>query len=91
MLALRLPPDIEKRLDALARKTGRTKSFYGREAILRHLDDLEDMYLAEKILDRIKTSKERTFTIDEVERELGLQRGFWQDPVRQPAIHSQRC
>ncbi|MBW2096180.1 MAG: TraY domain-containing protein [Deltaproteobacteria bacterium] len=73
MLALRLPPDIEKRLDALARKTGRTKSFYGREAILRHLDDLEDMYLAEKILDRIKSNKERTFTIDEVERELGLE------------------
>ncbi len=73
MLALRLPPDIEKRLDALARKTGRTKSFYGREAILRHLDDLEDMYLAEKVLDRIKSNKERTFTIDEVERELGLE------------------
>ena len=73
MLALRLPPDIEKRLEALARKTGRTKSFYGREAILRHLDDLEDMYLAERILDRIKSNKERTFTIDEVERELGLE------------------
>ena len=73
MLALRLPPDIEKRLEALARKTGRTKSFYGREAILRHLDDLEDMYLAEKILDRIKSNRERAFTIDEVERELGLE------------------
>jgi len=36
MLALRLPPDIEKRLDALAKKTGRTKSYYAREAILRH-------------------------------------------------------
>jgi len=72
MLALRLPPDIEKRLDALAKKTGRTKSFYAREAILRHLDDLEDIYLAEKILDRIKTGKEHTYTIDEVERELGL-------------------
>ncbi len=45
MLALRLPPEIEKRLDALAKKTGRTKSFYAREAILRHLDDLEDIYL----------------------------------------------
>ena len=37
MLALRLPQEIEKRLEALARKTGRTKSFYAREAILRHL------------------------------------------------------
>lgn len=73
MLVLRLPPEIEKRLDALAKKTGRTKSFYAREAILRHLDDLEDFYLAEKVLERIRTEKERTYTIDEVERELGLE------------------
>ena len=51
MLALRLPPDIEKRLAALAKKTGRSKSFYAREAILEHLDDLEDGYLALKALD----------------------------------------
>lgn len=48
MLALRLPPEIEKRLEDLARKTGRTKSFYAREAILEHIDDLEDLYLAEQ-------------------------------------------
>ena len=41
MLALRLPPDIEERLEALARRTGRSKSFYAREAILEHLGDLE--------------------------------------------------
>lgn len=37
MLALRLPPDIEERLSALAKATGRTKSYYAREAILEHL------------------------------------------------------
>ena len=37
MLALRLPEDIETRLDKLAKATGRTKSFYAREAILEHL------------------------------------------------------
>ncbi|MGE3868545.1 MAG: TraY domain-containing protein [Pseudorhodoplanes sp.] len=46
MLALRLPPEIEKRLDALAKKTGRTKSYYAREAILRHIEDIEDQHLA---------------------------------------------
>jgi RHH-type rel operon transcriptional repressor/antitoxin RelB len=46
MLALRLPPDIEKRLDALARKTGRTKSYYAREAIMRQIKDIEEYYLA---------------------------------------------
>ncbi len=46
MLTLRLPAEIEKRLEELAAKTGRTKSFYAREAILTHLDDLEDASIA---------------------------------------------
>jgi RHH-type transcriptional regulator, rel operon repressor / antitoxin RelB len=52
MLALRLPPEIERRLAALAKKTGRTKTFYAREAILRHIEDLEDYHLARKRLTR---------------------------------------
>lgn len=48
MLALRLPPEIEQRLEALARKTGRTKSYYAREAILEKIEDLEDRYMAEE-------------------------------------------
>ncbi|MGL5130860.1 MAG: type II toxin-antitoxin system RelB family antitoxin, partial [Aeromonas popoffii] len=46
MLAIRLPDDIETRLTVLAAQTGRTKTFYAREAILTHLEDLEDYYLA---------------------------------------------
>ena len=52
MLALRLPITIEKRLAALAKKTGRTKSFYAREAILRHIEDIEDYHLAQRRLRR---------------------------------------
>jgi RHH-type rel operon transcriptional repressor/antitoxin RelB len=52
MLTLRLPPDIEQRLDALAKKTGRSKSHYAREAILRQIDDIEDYYLARRRLAR---------------------------------------
>ena len=66
MLALRLPPEIEKRLDALARETGRTKSFYAREAILRHLEDLEDAHLAAK---RLREGGPRA-TLEELEAEL---------------------
>lgn len=50
MLALRLSPEIEERLEALAKKTGRTKSYYAREAILEKLEDMEDYYLAEERL-----------------------------------------
>ena len=66
MLALRLPPKIEKRLEALARKTGRTKSFYAREAILRHIEDLEDYHLAKRRLAR----KADGIPLEELEKEL---------------------
>ena len=70
MLALRLPEDIEKRLEALARKTGRTKSFYAREAILRHLEDLEDAHLARERLRR----KGGRVALDDLEREFSSER-----------------
>jgi len=68
MLAIRLPKDIEDRLDHLAKKTGRTKTFYAREAIVEHLDDLEDMYLA---TERLKEPVKR-WTQDELEQGLDL-------------------
>ena len=55
MLAVRLPQAIEKRLEKLARRTGRTKTYYVREAILEHLAALEDRYLAERALERIQS------------------------------------
>lgn len=72
MLAIRLPQSIEDRLDRLAKKTGRTKTFYAREAILRHLEDLEDTYEAERVMERVRAGKEQTYTLDEVRERLGL-------------------
>ena len=66
MLAIRLPPEIEVRLDALAVATGRTKTFYAREAILEHLDDLEDLYLAEQRLTEIRAGNTRTISLASV-------------------------
>ena len=72
MLAIRLPADVEDRLDRLAKATGRTKTFYAREAIVEHLSELEDLYLAEQRLIDNQAGKSRTYTLEEVERELGL-------------------
>ena len=66
MLAVRLPPDLEKRLDVLAKKTGRTKSFYAREAILRQIEDIEDYYLARRRL----TRGGQRITLESLERQL---------------------
>lgn len=72
MLAIRLPPDVEQRLEALARATGRTKTYYAREAILEHLDDLEDLYLAEQRLIDIRAGKTQTVPLDELMKRYGL-------------------
>jgi len=70
--SVRLPEEAEKRLDALAAATGRSKAYYIREAITEHLDDLEDMYLAEKRLEDLRAGRSRTYSLDEVEQELGV-------------------
>jgi RHH-type transcriptional regulator, rel operon repressor / antitoxin RelB len=67
MLALRLPPEIEKRLDDLAKKTGRTKSYYARQAILAHLEDMEDIALAEE---RLKSDDGVRIALEDVMREI---------------------
>jgi RHH-type rel operon transcriptional repressor/antitoxin RelB len=72
MLAIRLPANIEKRLERLAKRTGRTKSFYAREAILEHIDDLEDIYLAEQAYARYLKGEEKTIPLEEVMKRLGL-------------------
>jgi RHH-type rel operon transcriptional repressor/antitoxin RelB len=72
MLAIRLPEDLEKRLEALAKRTGRTKTYYVREAIVEHLDDLEDLYLAEARLEALRRGDDQSVSIDEVTRRHGL-------------------
>ena len=72
MLAIRLPDEIEKRLDALAKRTGRTKTFYARQAILEHLDDLEDVFLAEKRLESLRSGRTRSVSLPRVLKAHGL-------------------
>lgn len=72
-LAIELPQSIEKRLENLARRTGRTKTFYVREAILAHLEDMEDLYLAEESLERIHGGEEQTIPLENVMKGHGLE------------------
>ncbi len=70
MLGIRLESELEKKLESLARETGRSKSFYAREAIRQYLEDREDYLRAIAALER----REPTITLDELERRLGLDR-----------------
>jgi RHH-type transcriptional regulator, rel operon repressor / antitoxin RelB len=71
-VSIRLPDDVSIRLQDLAELTGRSKTFYMIEAIREHLDDLEDLYIAEKRLIEIRAGRSKTHTLEEVERSLGL-------------------
>ncbi|MDP3898509.1 MAG: DUF6290 family protein [Mesorhizobium sp.] len=70
--SVRLRPEIEARLDALAKSTGRTKAFYIRELIERGLEDVEDYYIADARYQRYLKGEERTYSLEEVSRGLGL-------------------
>ncbi|MDE2792151.1 MAG: TraY domain-containing protein [Paracoccaceae bacterium] len=73
MLAIRLPAETEERLARLAKATGRTKTFYAREAILTHLDDLEDLYLAESRLLDIRAGKTSPVPLENVLKDYGME------------------
>ena len=70
MLAVRLGPDLESRLSAVAKRTGRSKSFYARQAILEKIEELEDIALLEEAL-RDPDAGQR-ISHDQMMRELGL-------------------
>ena len=72
MLAIRLPAAIEKRLESLAKRTGRTKSFYAREAILRHLENLEDIYVADQVYARYLKGEEKAIPLEESMKRHGI-------------------
>lgn len=71
-VSLRLPDDLASRLTDLAVQTGRSKTYYMIEAIKEHIADLEDLYLAEQRLLEIRSGKSKTYSLDEVEKALGL-------------------
>lgn len=73
MLTIRLPQDIEARLAALAVRTGRSRAFHAREAIMRHLEDMEDYFLAAEAHAAHVVGGEGAVSLDEAAKHLGLE------------------
>ncbi len=71
-VSLRLPADVSRRLQELADRTGRSKTFYVIEALQEHLDDLEELHLAEKRLIDFRAGKSETVSLDELMRRYGV-------------------
>ena len=64
-LAIRLPDEMHERLNRLSQETARPKAFYVKAASDEYLDDIEDTYLAEATLGRIKRGEEQVLSAEE--------------------------
>ena len=72
-VSLRLPSEVSDRLQRLADMTGRSKTYYMLEAITSHLEDLEDMYIAEQRLTDLRAGNSDTVTLEDLMRRYGLE------------------
>jgi len=62
MLTVRLPEEIEARLQALAKATGRSMSYYVRQAIVEKLEEMEDAHLGPAVMERNRRGEERVLS-----------------------------
>jgi RHH-type rel operon transcriptional repressor/antitoxin RelB len=69
-LAVRLPDEIASKLEEISRETGRSKSYYVREAIIRYLEDRADYLEAVKILE--KNNGKPRISLEEIKQEFGM-------------------
>lgn len=72
-VSLRLPDDVSARLQHLVELTGRSKTFYMVEAINQHIDDLEDLYLAERELEEVRSGRSISVPLEEVMKRYGME------------------
>lgn len=68
--AIRLPDETYERLKALSERTGRTSAYYIREAIEKHIEDMEDLYLAEEAVRQIQRGEAKVISAEEFWRDL---------------------
>jgi RHH-type rel operon transcriptional repressor/antitoxin RelB len=64
--------DLFQRLEVLSKETGRSKTYYVKAAVKQYLEDLEDIYIAEKKLEMIRAGELKTISLEEVKNRNGL-------------------
>jgi RHH-type transcriptional regulator, rel operon repressor / antitoxin RelB len=72
MLTINLPALLERRLTTIASRSKRTKSSLAREAILIYLEELKDIFLAERALSRIRSGRSSTIPLSEIVKRHSL-------------------
>lgn len=72
VISFRVDAEQKRRLDMLAAKTGRPGSYYIRQALEAHLDELEYAYALEAEAEAARRGEIETISLDELEAECGL-------------------
>ncbi len=72
-VTFRTTPELKERIDNLAKRTRRSSGFYYNVLLEDYLDDLEDVYDAIQISERVRSGKEKTYVLEDVARELGYE------------------
>ena len=70
--SFRTTPELKERVSLLAKKTHRSTSFYYNLLLEDYLDEIEDIYLSEKILSEVRSGKQKTYPAEDVYKELGI-------------------
>lgn len=70
--SVNLSDEIGAKLERLAARTGRSKSYYLREAVETHIDQLVRDYEILETAQNVRAGRERTYSLAEVEDILGL-------------------
>jgi RHH-type rel operon transcriptional repressor/antitoxin RelB len=69
-LAFRVPEEIAAELEQLSQETGRSKSYYIREAIAQYLEERGDYLRAVARLE--KTKRKGNLSLEQIQRKFGL-------------------
>ena len=71
-ITVEIPGSMKQRLKKVANRSGRSAVDVARDAVMEYVEDAEDIYESERILRRVRSGRERTFTLDAVSRKLRI-------------------
>jgi predicted DNA-binding protein len=86
MIAFEIHPELEARLEKLAKRKKQTKDAYVRRIVLDYLEDMEDIASAKRVMARIKSGKEKLIPHEEILRDYGMAPGVHANRKEEPRL-----
>jgi len=71
-MLIEISKSLERRFTRVANRSGRKLPELANGVLLQYVEDSEDVFEAERILRRVRSGREKTFTLEQVTQRLGL-------------------